>query len=184
MAGQVRGILPPPRCGRRIDRQVILRIRRLREILIVLVTPRPADQMEMKAIPIRHREVRLILALGPSRATDLRSADQDSRRPMKVPAALPTVPDLVDLPEDRHPKWTEFPALALDLEARPVVQKKDPVPVVRPSVRCSNRNSWYLTAPPVSSANRDSVIRETASSRHAGARSSGRGGVRGIRWRR
>lgn len=81
--------------------------------------PRPAIQMKMKVISIRHREVRLILALGPGRATDLRMADQDSRPPMKAPAAHPMAPDLAD----RHPKWTEVPAPVK--EARQEVRKKD-----------------------------------------------------------
>jgi len=92
--------------------------------------------MKMKVISIRHREVRLILAPGPGRATDLPMADQDSRRPMKAPAARPMVPDLEDRPEDRHPKWTEVPAPPQ--EVRPVVRKKDLV--ARLIARCSNQN--------------------------------------------
>ena len=89
--------------------------------------PRPAVQMKMKVISIRHREVRLILASGPGRATDLPMADQDSRRPM--------APDLKDRPEDPHPKWMELPAPVQ--EVHPVVRKKDSVLAVHPSSRCS-----------------------------------------------
>jgi hypothetical protein len=105
----------------------------LDEIPIGPAMPRPENQTKTKAISIRQREVRLILAQGPDRATDLPKADQDSNRPMAAPAA----PALTDLPEDRHPKWTEAP----DPEAHPAVQKKDPVPAVRPSARCSDTKS-------------------------------------------
>lgn len=121
----------------RIDRKAILRIQRLGEIQMARAMLCPIDLMKTKAISIRQREVRLILAQGPGRATDLSTADQHSRRPMKAPAALPMVPDLADLPEDHHPRWMEVPGQAQ--AARPEDPKKAPVPSVRPRARRCDR---------------------------------------------
>lgn len=73
--------------------------------------------MRMKGISIRQRKVRLILALGPGRATDLPMADQDLR-----PMVAPEVPGLMDRREDRHPIWAA--PMVPDPEVRRVVPKK------------------------------------------------------------